>query len=106
MVAILPHVGLHGGLSVHLLLSLLCHEAADRGRRLDLPLLWLHAHYGVFVLLADGVDRLFRLLLVHPQDLQRGQGGLRKVRRDDPPFFFPQLFSIFEIILSTLKLII
>lgn len=78
VVAIVPDIGLHRGLSVHLLLSLLCNQAADRGRRVHLPVLWLHADYGLSVLLADRIDRFLRLLLVHSQDLQRSEGGLKE----------------------------
>ena len=83
MVALIPDVWLHGRVSVHLLLSLLCDQAADRGHGLDVPVLWLHAYYGVFVLPADRVDRLLRLLLVRAEDLQCREGGLIRWPVDD-----------------------
>lgn len=104
VVAIIPDLGLHSGLSIHLLLSLLCNQAADRGRRLDIPLLWLHTDHGVPVLLADGIDRFLCLLLVHSQDLQCREGGLSSNQllpgpgvsavNQKIPFKIPPLYNI------------
>lgn len=76
VVAFVLNVRIHGRVSVYLLLPLLCHQAADRGYRVYVPLLWVHAHHGLFVLLAHRIDWLLCLLLVRKEDLQCREGGL------------------------------
>ena len=53
VVAQLPHLWLHGVLPGHLLRPLLRHEARDRGRHVHIPLLRIHLHHGVHILLVD-----------------------------------------------------
>lgn len=77
VVAVVLDVRLHSFLLVHLLLPLLLDQIAARGRGVEVPVLRLLADNGVPILLAHGLDRLHRVLLVHPENLQRRQGGLK-----------------------------
>lgn len=76
VVAEFPHKRFYGNLSFHLLLSLLCDEAADSRRRQHFLIFWLHSNYGVPVLPTYRFARLLCLLLVYPKNLQRRQGRL------------------------------
>lgn len=76
VVAVILDVRFDGRLSVCLLLPLLCHKAVHPRRTVDLLVLWLHAHHGLFVLFAHGLDRFRSLFLVCAEDLQRRQGRL------------------------------
>lgn len=74
MVAVLPDQRLYFSLSVPLLPALLRDQVDDHRRRLHHPLLWLHGNYGLFVLPDDRHSRIFRLLLVHQENIQRREG--------------------------------
>lgn len=76
VVAVIPNIGFYRRVFVYLLLPLLCDEAPNRGYCIDVPVLWLHVDYGLFVLLAHRLHWLFRVLLVRAEDLQCREGGL------------------------------